>query len=65
MPTMIKELSKKEQLKQVFTAELNKFSKEIMKYEEGYNSDYLDSDDIIADSVNVLLKEISIRTDLR
>lgn len=65
MTTAIKELTKKEQLKVAFKSLLKKFAAEMYKYEESGDSEYLDSNDIVDDYNGYLLKEVSIRTDLR
>jgi len=61
----IQKPTKKEQLKRAFKETLKEFTTQLSIYIEGRNSGYSSVDAIIDDCVNLLLKEVSIRTPLK
>lgn len=60
----IKKLTKKDQLRGAFRGTIKEFAKQTYIYIEGRNSGYSSISDIVNDCVNLLLKEVSIRTSL-
>jgi len=64
MTTAMKELTKKEQLKNVIETTLRKFKVAILMHDVGL-SGYNKQDPIIDSYTNELLKEVSIRTPLK
>lgn len=61
----IEKLTKKQQLERAFRGTLKEFTRQLSLYIRGRNSGYGSVDEIIDDCVNLLLKEVSIRTPLK
>lgn len=61
----IEKLTKKQQLKTAFRGTLREFTTQLSIYIKGRDSGYRSVDEIIDNCVNLLLKEVSIRTPIK